>query len=69
MRAILTKDSAGNLVTIYAVTEKIRAGTLDNPNAAIDGLTSFKTERWQPVNSLGNGRYLVVSTGMELVED
>lgn len=68
MRTIRTKDKAGRLVTIYAITEKIRAGTLDDPHATIDGLTTLRTDRGEPVNSLGDGRYLIVTTGVEVEE-
>ena len=65
-RAFVVQDQQGNEQTLVDRVEFINVGTLNDPQAVIEGSRMITTESGQPVNWLGKGRYQIVLTGQIL---
>jgi len=54
---------------LHIFTQIIDAGTLDNPDAELEGLKELRTDDGKAVNRLEKGKYQVVVTGETLRSD
>jgi len=56
-------DEQGRRHRLHVYVDVLDVGTFGDPDATIDGLRSIETDDGDPVNSLGEGRYEIVTTG------
>lgn len=60
-------DRDGNRHTLFVTIGVMNVSTLDTPNATMpNGLRTFTTDKGAHVNALGDGRYQVAGSGLEL---
>ena len=62
-------DDDAKTHALHVFVEIIDAGTLDDPNAEVEGIKRIRTDSGDDVNRLEQGRYKVVATGQILRSD
>ena len=65
----IAKGDDGQDYVIEIYVDLINVGTLDDPNATIEGLMSLETEDGLLVKRNGKGEYLIVQTDLRLHSD
>jgi hypothetical protein len=67
--SFVAKDNQGRMYRLTLWVDIQDAGTMRDPHAELEGLTSITTESGQHVNRIDKGKYQIVATGQILTSD